>query len=183
MQLTEKEKDLLKKNAAITIIRNTPGFYNIHGYLLDISDDWILVQNISEFHLDGYSIIRKSDVDKMRYDNRDRYFEKILRIEGVRENVSKKYEINITDLPSIFKSLKITKLNIIVECEEPKNELFVIGKITQINKNSVSMLHFDACGRWEKQSTVIYYPEITIIRFDEEYINVFSRYLKLVSKD
>lgn len=177
MQLTAKEKQLLKRKAVITIERNKPNFGNVHGCLLDISNKWILVQNISEFHLDGYSIIRKTDINKIRYDERDRYFEKILKKEGARKKVSKKYEIGLTDLSIIFESLKKTKLNIIVECENKKDDIFVIGKIAQINEDSIAMHHFDACGKWAKQSKIIYYSKITIIGVDQEYINIFSKYL------
>ena len=177
MRLTKRQKDLLRENANVTIIRNKPGLCNVHGYLLDISGEWVLLQNIYEFHLDGYSIIRKSDVDRIRYDEIDKYFEKILRDEGVRKRMSKKYQIDLTNLSSIFESLRKTKLNIIVECEEEKNDIFVVGKISKIDNNSIGMLHFDACGRWSKQIKTIPYSKITIIRFDEEYINVFSRHL------
>jgi hypothetical protein len=177
MQLNVKEKQLLKRNTAITLERIKPNFSNMHGCLLDISDKWILIQNISEFHLDGYSIIRKTDINKIRYDERDKYFEEILKKEGVDNKVSKKYKINLTNLSTIFESLKKIKLNIIVECENKKDDIFAIGKITQINKDSIAMHHFDACGKWAKKSKVIYYSKITTIGFDQEYINIFSRHL------
>lgn len=177
-EMKKNEGDLLKRNAAVTTIRDKTGFCDVHGYLLDISDDWILVENISEFHLDGYSIVRKSDVKEIRYDKRDKYFEKILKLEGIKKNVSKKYDIDISDLHSIFNSLKKIKLNIIVECEEEGEEVFIIGKISQMGKNFVSMSYFDSCGKWNRQKYRIDYSKITIIRFDEEYINVFSKYVK-----
>ena len=177
MKICPIPKTLLKNKSVVTIVRNKPNLCNIHGYLLKASKDWLLVQNISEFHLNGYSILRRKDIKKIYYDEAEKFFEKILNKEGVSKKVIDKYKINLSSLFTIFGDLKKAKLTIIVECEEEKDDIFIIGKINRIDSDSVSLYHFDACGRWSKKPKVIKYSKITIIRFDEEYINVFTKYV------
>lgn len=172
-----KKQSVLKAKTPVTIIRRKMGMSNIHGYLLDGSREWLLVQNIYDFHLNGYSIIRRKDIKKLRYDDRDKCFESILKKEGVTKKVINKYKIRLDDIKTILECLKKIKLHFIIECEERKDDIFVIGKIAEIKNDFLIFNDYDACGKWRKEHSIITYSKITIIRFDEEYINIFSKYV------
>jgi len=117
-------------------------------------------------------------VSKLRYDDSDRFFERIQKKEGIANQVGLAYPTELANWHGFFKSFQKSGKNIIVENENPEEELFIIGKIQKVNKTSVTILGFDAKARWHKEPTKISYSEITCVSFDSRYIKIFSKYLK-----
>jgi hypothetical protein len=97
--------------------------------------------------------------------------------EGVLAEVGSPYPINLKSWKSVFQSLRGVGLNVIVEGEEPDVDEFVIGPVVRVNDKSASVHHFTALGKWRKKPTRCPYAEITMVQFDCEYANVWSRYL------
>ena len=64
------------------------------------------------------------------------------------------------------------------ECEREESDAFLIGQIVRVNKKSVTLRGFDALGRWDEENTRVSYGDITLVTFDDEYITVFSKYLR-----
>ncbi len=148
-----------------------------NGYIVGYAPEFILLQECSDFELGGYSIIPRATITKIRYNKYDKFYDKIMRKEKVLKKVGKKWKIDLKSWNSIFKSIQNTKLNAIIECEEPEKDYFYIGAIKDVKKKSVSILPFDAQGNWEKAATKQPYEAITKVTFDDRYVNVFSKYL------
>jgi hypothetical protein len=66
---------------------------------------------------------------------------------------------------------------VIVECEDFEEEEFYIGRILRVRPDAVIFHHFDAVAVWEDEPTAIPFAEITRVRFDERYTEVFAPYL------
>ncbi|WP_035654634.1 hypothetical protein [Flavobacterium saliperosum] len=77
-----------------------------------------------------------------------------------------------------FKSIKDLGFNVIVKNENPEEDTFDIGPITKITKSNVYVQYFDATGLLDSESTKISWDQITVVNFDDIYINVLSKYLK-----
>lgn len=148
------------------------------GYIVDCSEDFVLLQEEVNFKIEGYCVIPILSISKIRFNNSDNYIDKILRWEKVVDQVSNKYNIDLTDWSTIFTTIKKAGFNVIVENENPDVEAFVIGRIIGIDEESVDAQHFDSEGFLENELTIIPYDEITIAKFDSAYINVFSKYLR-----
>jgi len=71
-------------------------------------------------------------------------------LEGEIEKVGINYTINLSDWPSIFKSIKKYQLNVIVYCENPEIDGFTIGPIIKTTKTLVYIQYFDACGQLDE---------------------------------
>jgi hypothetical protein len=79
-----KLKRHIKRKDFVKIYRTgTEGTANISGFILQMSKDFLLIQNEEEFRLNGYSIIRKDRFDSIRLSKTEIYQRKVLDKEGI----------------------------------------------------------------------------------------------------
>jgi len=149
-----------------------------NGYIIDYSDDFVLLQETGDFLVLCYNILPINQITKIRFNKWDKYYTKIMMLEGEAEKVGIKYKIDLNNWQSIFKSIKNHLLNVIVECENPDINGFTIGPVIKTTKKLVYMQDFDPCGFLDEKPTSIDFESITRVKFDDRYINVFSKYLR-----
>lgn len=148
------------------------------GYIVKYSPDFLILQETGDFNLSGYAIVSIPHIVKIRFNRPDQYYNKIMAWEGQVEKVGINDNIDLNDWASIFKSIKKTGLNVIVECEGYDTNTFNIGPIIKTTKSQVFIHYFDATGFWEEEPTSIDLKNITRVNFDDRYINIFSKYLR-----
>ena len=184
-QMTVKEyDDMLQKyidrRDFVKIKRTvTDGEADISGFLLNMTKDFLLIQKEEEFYLNGYGIIRKDHFDAIRNNKNDRALKRILKSEGILDadyGIDKK--INLKNWETIFGDLKKFDYHVIVECEDLEESVFVIGPIKRVNKDSVSIQYYDPTGLLDKKLTTVKYKDVTLVKFDNRYINVYRKYLR-----
>ena len=151
---------------------------NIFGYLLAISSKFLLVQVQYDFIIDGYAIMPKSSFDSIRFNKYDKELTKILVSEGSEQSWGIAYEIDLTDWRAIFTCLKNMDIHVTIDQEYLKDAPFLIGPITDVRKNSLSVKNYDATSRLNKTSTKVKYEDITMIKFGDKYTKTFRKYLK-----
>lgn len=150
---------------------------NIYGYIVENKSPFLLIHKNEEFNLNGFSIIRKDQVDSIRYDKFEKTIENILLKEEIsNQDLTPKFELDLTSWESIFSSLKKADRHVIIEYES--KGYFFIGRIEKVNKKSLELRYYDASGLWEKETTKIKYKKITIVKFEDRYIEVFRKYLR-----
>ncbi|MEM6885649.1 MAG: hypothetical protein AAF571_11505, partial [Verrucomicrobiota bacterium] len=138
---------------------------NIHCVIHDEIEDWYLVEEISDFHFDGYALISKDTVSKCRYDKNDKTFEDIIRKSG----------ISPTPPPDMIQTsgndffTAIATLDTYISIESCDEDRFMIGTIYKVGTTRLLMNHFRADGTWFKRPTGIDYSEIGRACFLDEY--------------
>ncbi|WP_282125536.1 hypothetical protein [Marinifilum flexuosum] len=176
--LNKLEQYFTNKNY-VRLTRKKGSFEGIStGFILGKSDDFILIQETDEFRILGYQIFPIETIKHVRYNKNDKTYERILKEEGLLDNVGLKYKIDLTDWKSICRDVKKTGLTVISECEHPKIKSFCIGDLKQVNKKSISIRYFNAQGIYDKENTTNDFENITKLSFDDHYANVFSKYAK-----
>lgn len=178
MTILAKLKSHWEKSHYIGFKRDKLEKYTLYGFVLACSSELVLIHYVHDFHLDGYQVLRVSDISGIRHSASDRTMRKILRAEGILKQVGLNHSIDLQSWPSVFRKLKLIGGNIIVEGEEPEVEEFCIGKIIRINKKTLCIRHFDGTGKWDEAFSYCPYEQITSVKFDCEYINIFSRHLR-----
>ena len=151
---------------------------NKFGYVIGFNEDYVLLQEIHDFAISGYLIVPIKTISKVRYNNNDMNYDKIMRWETLKDKIVKKHNINLCNWESIFKSIRKLNLNVIIENENPSDCSFDIGPITKVSKEAVYIKYFNAQGFLDIEPTKIIWNKITIVNFDDRYINVFSKYLR-----
>ncbi len=151
-----------------------------YGYILQYNDSFILFQETDDFQIDGYVIIPVNTIKKIRFNKNDSYLFQIHKKEGITNKVQlPKYKIDISCWNSIFKNLKSNIDCIISECEAFEHEYFCIGGIKRVNKNSVSILYFNAQGYLDTNNIIHKFSEITRVTFNDRYSSVFKKYKRI----
>ncbi len=178
----EKIISMLQKHQTeklyVRLTRKLGSFEKIStGFILDQSDDFILLQESDEFMILGYQIIPIKTIVHVRYNNYDQKYHQILVEEGLLNEVQSKYIINLNDWFTLCNDIKKTGLTVTSECEHPKLQYFCIGELKKVNKKSISIRYFEATGKLDKKNTKNLYEHITKLSFDDRYANIFSKYL------
>ena len=148
------------------------------GYIVDYSKDFIILQETDDFKVFSYLALPVVQITDIRFNNHDKFYDKIMVWEKEIDKVSLPHKIDLTNWQTIFKSIKSIGLNVIVECENPNIDTFTIGPIAKTTKNLVYISYFSPTGFIDEKPTLIDYNSITKVMFDDRYINVFSKYIR-----
>ncbi len=150
---------------------------DVKGFLLDAGAEWILLNEVSDFHTNGFTIVRREDIDAVRRGRYERTMEAILRLEHVRAE-RPTFEIRLDTVEEMFSDLLAGKVPVIIEGESPDDEFFYIGNLVRVGKKSMSVHHFDATGRWDEMPSLVSFEGITRVTFGSEYIKMFAKYTR-----
>ncbi len=177
-----KFQELVDTRRVITITPKYPPYDTGVGFALGVSEEMLLMQEILEFHLSGYSITPIEEIRSVRSKKAERTLERLLEAEGVMKQVGIKDAPPLNDWPEFFRWLqgesKLVQVQFF-DTVEPgfSDEGSVYGRIIGLSSRSVAVRNFTEKGEWESESTVIAYDNLKRIRWDTEYLNVFTKYL------
>ena len=177
-----KFQELVDLKRAVTITPKYPPYDTALGFPLAVTEEMLLMHEIVEFHLSGYSIMPIYEIRSVRSKKSERMIERIFEAEGLMKKVGIEEAPPMSDWPELFGHFKRAGKLIQVEffeTAEPgfSDEAFAVGRITGLSARSVAVLNFDTSGNWESEATVVAYDNIKRVRFETEYINVFAKYL------
>ncbi|MCA0133890.1 hypothetical protein [Winogradskyella alexanderae] len=178
--MREKIKDFYKNQKFARITRKVAEDWDelSRGYIVDFSNDFVVIQECDDFRLLGFNILPIKDFKQIRYNNNDKYYDKIMLLENEKKNIGIKTKVDLTNWKSIFQSLRKKKKNVVVECENPKIDSFTIGPIKRITDKSVFIQYFNATGFLDEKPTKIEFKNISKIMFDDRYVDIFSKYTR-----
>ncbi len=148
---------------------------NLYGFVLQRSELLTLIAEEDDFFLDGYKIIRNSDIEICKATPSTRYCTKLMRKEGLLKEIDSFPDLDLTNWATVLSSLK--RLKKFVTVEDEREEVFLIGPIRRINKLSVTVDYFDGAGKWLTQERIDY-VDITSVSFDTRYISMHQKYIK-----
>lgn len=174
--------EIIKKNIEdiheVKIKRMRIGSEDLNAIPLAIGQDLVLLQDLYDFSLDGYTIIRIKDITSISITKSQLFSQFILKEEGILNQIIKPSISNFDNWRNVLTELSVLDNIIIVESESLETSKFFIGKIERIDKTSLFLLHFNGAGEWDKESTEILFKDITSINFNSRYIKVISKYVK-----
>lgn len=148
------------------------------GYIVDFSSDFIVLQELDDFIIRGFLIFSTKMLKNVRSNKTDKFFEKIYKKEGITERVERKHIVDLSNWETILKSIKKLNFNVIIKNENPDEDTFDIGPIIKVTKNAVYIRYFDAAGILDDELTKIDWKNITLLSFDDIYVNTLSKYIK-----
>jgi len=145
------------------------------GFLIDYSDDWILLRNNPiDFIIDGFVILRNKNIEAIERDEELEFNEKVIRLKGLKTNAED--IIPIKDLSTILNYIK-NKYGIFQIVKKSPKSVY-LGKLIEVNDEILTIDFLDIRGAFGGELS--FNPEkIRVIEFDSDYINS----LKLVSEE
>lgn len=150
----------------------------LNGAFLRESRNWILIQNIEDFRIDGYSLIHKMLVQKVRQSSGDKYYQSILIKEGIAKRIKELPRLEIEEIGQSLLYFHKQESPVIIECDLIGTWPFSIGFIEAVRENDFDLRHFDPEGKSEKKPRKIKFAHIERIGFKERYCEIFGKYLK-----
>ncbi len=138
-------------------------------------------QQLRDFAFDGFALLRPRDIEAVRCDEADAFFQKIMDKEGLLDQVGCPRGIPLDSLGAALAHFAELDEPLIVECErdDPDDEDgFFLGAVTEVEGDTAWILEFDALGQWAEQEVGAPLADITCVQFDTPYLRVFSKYVK-----
>ena len=173
-----KIKEGIKLCHQLQIVRENIDENPIDCIPLICMNELLLIQYLYDFSFDGYKIIRMDDITSVRYSDIEEFGEFILKEEGLMKKVKKPDIKNISNWEAFLKEYKELNKTIIIECEALTEQNFCIGKIVDVNNDSIELLCFDSVGEWEQYTRKIIFEDITSVSFNDRYSLTISKYVK-----
>ena len=137
------------------------------GFLIDYSDDWILLRNNPvDFIIDGFVILRNKNVEQIHRDEELEFTEKVIRLKGVKTNAED--IIPIKDLEAIIHYID-TKYGVFQIAKKSAKSAY-LGKLIELNNEELTIDFLDIRGEFGGELS--FNPDkIRVIEFDTDYIN------------
>lgn len=169
----------LEDNSYTRLIRKTGIYEHITtGFVLDVSDQLVLMQETDDFRTLGYHLFPLDSIKHVRFNKNDKTVNRILKAEKQHETVGIDYDINIETWQTAAQDVMKTKLCVISECEHEDQEYFCIGQIKEVKGKSIHIRYFNAEGILDDENTKHKFKHVTKLSFDDQYANVFFKYVK-----
>lgn len=137
------------------------------GFLIDYSEEWILLRNNPvDYIIDGYVILKNTNVKSINRTDDEEFTEKVIRLKGLKTNSDD--IIPLTDLYGILNYIT-TKFGIF-QIATKSDKAVYLGKLIELNSEELIIEFLETKGKWGGEMS--FNPKkIRVIEFDTDYIN------------
>ena len=146
----------------------------LYGYIVDFNKDLILLNEVDDFRLNGYSILHTKDIIGLRSNEMERFSERVMRDKGI--HAQRVEGLNIASWYDVFSFFHHTQEVVIVESNDDE-EAFLVGRVLQTLKTNAELQYINAIAEIEEPAHVVY-KLIHMVNFRQEYTNVYDAYSK-----
>ncbi|MFV8392957.1 hypothetical protein [Flavobacterium sp. LB2P6] len=137
------------------------------GFLIDWTEDWILLKNNPvDFIIDGYTILKNKNIKSIIQDKDHEFTERVIKLKGLKTSAEE--IIPLKDLYSIMNFLA-NKYEIF-QIAKKSDKAVYLGKLIEINEDELVMDFLGTEGEFEGEMN-FKQNKIRVIEFDTDYIN------------
>jgi hypothetical protein len=137
------------------------------GFLIDWTDNWILLKNNPfDFIIDGYTILKNTNVKSIIQDKDHEFTERVIKRKGLKTSAEE--IIPLKDLASII-SFLVNKYEIF-QIAKKSDKAVYLGKLIELNEKELVIDFLGPEGKFEGEMT-FKQDKIRVIEFDTDYIN------------
>ena len=168
----------LKLNSYIEITIDDDGDNDTyHGVVVSLSDIFITIIEIDDFHADGLTVIPINRIEKFECGHSERNKKKILKFNGL--EIESDYSwLNLSSFKDLFKSIQQSSQSIFVE----SNDVRGTGFIHSSEKNHLIMQAFSPSGIQSDDPAVLDHKNIYAVCIGDEYSSVLCKYAKTIGQ-
>jgi hypothetical protein len=178
---TNQLREYIERRELVCIRRAFIEESSMQGFLLAFSDRLLLFQYVYDFRLDGYLIVRRSDVTELSCRDTDRFQRELLEAEGVIERIDFEFSAPIQSFDSFLSSRPANEI-VIVEDEVSDPQEFLIGTVSHVANDAVHINHFTGTASRSDPPEQLDTNRITSCRTSTSYIWFYERYFERLSQ-
>ena len=153
-----------------------PGLRIWSGFPLALDDDLVLVRSLHEFAVNGFAVLRLRDLTAVISSDTERFFERVLRAEGALDHAPAARPIPLRSWRAVLDAVRAHYRYAIIECERADGSDFFLGELGAVAGDEATLYYIQVNGTRERALTRVPLDDITLVRFDERYVNLFGRY-------
>ena len=137
------------------------------GFLIDWTEDWILLKNNPvDFIIDGYTILKNKNLKSIIQDKDHEFTERVIKLKGLKTSAEE--IIPLKDLSSIINFLA-NKYEIF-QIAKKSDKAVYLGKLIELNEDELLIDFLGTEGKFEGEMS--FKPnKIRVIEFDTDYTN------------
>ncbi len=166
------------ERALVTVRRDDFDEAAIQGFVLSLAPTLVVLQYVSDFHLDGLMVLRIGDITDVNCSRTDRFQRELLEREGFVSQVPFGKSFELADWHAAIGQLARDFPLMILECEALDDPDFVLGRVHAASPQGVEFEHFSGAANWETALAEIDWTDITCCRVDSHYINFYRRHFE-----
>jgi hypothetical protein len=137
------------------------------GFLIDWTEDWILLKNNPvDFIIDGYTILKNKNVKSIIQDKDHEFTERVIKLKGLKTSAEE--IIPLKDLYSIINFLATKYM--IFQITKKSDKAVYLGKLIEINEEELVIDFLGTEGEFDGEMS-FKQNKIRVIEFDTDYIN------------
>ena len=137
------------------------------GFLIDWTEDWILLKNNPfDFIIDGYTILKNKNVKSIIQDKDHEFTERVIKLKGLK--TSSDEIIPLQDLSSIIHFLANKYENF--QITKKSDKAVYLGKLIELQEKELLIDFLGTEGKFEGEMS-FKLNKIRVIEFDTDYIN------------
>lgn len=149
------------------------------GFPICLSKKFILTTVITDFHDEGYAILRTNDIVDAYSKESYSFNEKICVAEGLQDRIYQSYIKELGSLKQILLQLDKYDGFICIQCEQQTERCsFYMGKIITVADDNVIFKDIGMDGIWDEEAHSILYKDITQVTYGDNYSKMYCKYVK-----
>ncbi|MDG9666927.1 hypothetical protein [Hahella sp. CR1] len=176
--MLEEIKEAKENGTLVSIERDEVDENCLQAFVLDYSDELVLLQYVYDFNLDGLMVIRMGDITDVYMGAINILQTQMLKEEGLYEKVEFDIQCDLSNWRTTLSTLGQRYDYLILEDENPQDPMFLMGKLAEVSDDYVLANGFDGEGLWDDEATELGYDEITAMKVNNNYINFYKRYFE-----
>ncbi|MGJ8696788.1 MAG: hypothetical protein ACSHYF_10745 [Verrucomicrobiaceae bacterium] len=163
-----------ESRSLVSVTREQIDSNSVQGFIVDYDADWIVLQHIHDFFLDGYLLLRRADLTSMNCRATDAFQRHLLESDGILDKVDFDFRLPSGGLAEFL--TRLPKSRILILEDETEDDLFLIGTFLDIEDECVSIRFFSGAGRWDEEPAEIDFEDITSVSFSTNYTLAYERH-------
>ena len=149
----------------------------IHGFIVDFDDEWVLLQRVFDFYVDGWVFLRRGDISVIQSKPTEVFQKALLEEEGSLERVDFTRRLPEGGIITMLRGFESDQVVILEEeAEDEDKDVFYIGFIRGVEDGTVSLEFISGEGGIDGEETLIHIEVVTSIAHSLNYTLHYERY-------
>jgi hypothetical protein len=180
-QVREKLVRSAGDGAMVGVTRGFPGDPSIHGFVVAVGEELVLMHQFHDFYSEGFTAIRLQDIECVESGRRDDVIRDIINYEKLAEHPPPQCGLDLSSMLAFIRSLVGRYQLVVLECESRtwcEEDEYYLGRLLSADENGVVVRCVDPVGAIDRDTTSVCHDDVTKVQFDTPYINLFARYVE-----